>query len=180
MPPGICWQLYALLEHSLRFGPATTHVKQDRGFRAIQILDLDVITPTDITEEQYEFRMPHPCAPGQLDTGGKIVHVQRPQNWLEEIRGGINILSGLYREALPLGLILYERVGKIRFKLDGDVQGEMDLAERFSRMRYSTRADDEYPKSRGRWCKRLSDVYEKRKAAGLPCIPISELTKEHE
>jgi hypothetical protein len=177
-PPAIFWQLYALLERSLRCGPTNTHIKQEKGFQAIQVLDLDVIAPIGITEEQYNLRTLRRHDQQRLEHEGKILHVVRPETWLSTIKSGIGILSGMYRDAFPMGCILYERIGTIRFMLDGEVKAEWDLAEHLSAMRYSTDTDDHYPKSRPGWCKRLGDVYEKRKAAGLPCIPIAELEKE--
>jgi hypothetical protein len=157
-PPIIFWHLYTLLERSLRCGPVMVPIKREKGFRAIQWLDLDVLTPSNISEEQKRLEQP-----------GKLFHVLPPRKWMAIIRQGIAIILRMSRDSFPMGRVLYERVGKIRLMRDGEVQIEFDLANLLSEMRYHPGNDSAYPKSSVAWWDKVKSIYGKRMAAGLPC-----------
>jgi hypothetical protein len=158
-PPALYWQLYSLLERSLQCGPVGSGIGSKLGITSIQVLALDIQTPADIPEDRYIY--------GNMwrrEAGAEFVI--SPRYWLDFVRSGVQVLLSLRRNAAPLGRILYEKVGKIRIMLDGEMQDEMDLAEILSGIKYFHRADIGYPKSRSRWVSDMKKLYRAREEAG--------------
>jgi hypothetical protein len=180
-PPAIYWQLHSLLERSLIRGPVSRSSVVDgppnwKGFSCIEVLELDVISPTGVeiaTDEERQRlyferndvvkdRYPCPTLP--------------PVRWLHTIESGIGVLTSLYRDAVPMGRILFERVGKIKSMLDGEVQEELDLGVILSKMEYRRDTDDTHPKSATRWWRMMEDIRSKREEAGLITFPFEKRT----
>lgn len=159
-PLAIYWPLYSLLERSLKCGPSVVPGKQENGFESVQVLDLDVLTPTETPDSSYRpISEYHFCDKRLLKRLGEeqvIEFFVTPELWLETISQGIRDILDISSWNYEMGDILYERIGTIRILRDGEVKEVIDLADHLSKMIYSG----------------ATDLYRKRQDAGLPVVPF--------
>lgn len=97
---------------------------------SIKNLDIEVLSP-DVSPEKlaYDNEFPDNRYKRRVDSfkGGLIVH---PKMLMKLLRQFLGYLLGMSYHQAEYGAILYERIGKIRMILDGEVLQEFDLAER--------------------------------------------------
>jgi hypothetical protein len=168
-PPAIYWQLHSLLEHSLKCGPVGGNTRKHKGFTVIETLELNVITPKDT-----DIHHPQDITVGEHhDTYSET----NPKRWLQHISLGIELLLSLFRDAYPMGYMLFTKVGTIRFMLDGEVMEDRDLAITLANKPYLPDVDPGKPGSESEWWDRMERIRKSREDAGLKVLPF--LKKEH-
>ncbi|KAF2814042.1 uncharacterized protein BDZ99DRAFT_567736 [Mytilinidion resinicola] len=129
-PPQILWCFYYLMEHVLRQGPLPhTSSSADRGV-SIKTLHLDFVGPdgeTCATDTRYYI-------PSTVAWKGKEV---RPEFLAYYLWHNISMLAKMDYHTAEYGEILYERVGEVRFSVNGvEVQPPIDFGESLARLHY--------------------------------------------
>jgi hypothetical protein len=175
----IGWCFYSLMERFLKRGPVGERKAEphDRNvtigvliFNFLSPPAIDILSPQQVRFNDWlaSRQLRHP------DTD--MLHfVMRPE-WLAELLGKfmIMLLNFNYHTAKH-GMILYERIGTIRFCVDGEPREEFDLGKRLAGLRFHRqmgplrciRPREEHAAFFWRWKK---DVLLKRKEAGLPVV----------
>jgi hypothetical protein len=161
-PPQISWCFYAMLKRFLLYGPMTKSTVQEEKLFSIQKLDLDVRTP-DVPEK---FLTPADDDPRDKTDQGFI---RRPEYIVSFICNYFRILLGMSPHTAIFGGILLERIGAVRFLLDGMLFEEIDLASILARVEFQN-SFREYPEETRpavfkQWKRR---AYDTRKMLRLP------------
>lgn len=120
-PPELYWMFHELLSNVLREGGLG-------GEKDVVIkgLDIDVLSPGVEAEEGL--------ASGERLGNEDGVTTMRevvmdPEPILQAVGGGMGILLGLYRDAKGPGELVYESLGTIRVRLDGEVVREWNVGQ---------------------------------------------------
>jgi hypothetical protein len=142
-PPQIYWCFYFLLEHFLAHGPVcpspqATSKPSDKRQISVKTINLNFVAGQThllppVEEESYyqswwqrQRRMLF-WGDGQQDDGELPKYIIRPE-WLAQtiIRPFLGLLSMNYHTA-AYGALIHERVGCVRFSVDGELQQEIDI-----------------------------------------------------
>jgi hypothetical protein len=149
-PCGYVWAFYSLLTRFLKFGPVgPTNPSTERPF-TIECLELDFLDPEDtsllppeavtsLEKDRAAFlHMYH------ANREGQPAQMLRPEWLANSLAGSIaGLLSMGYHEA-RYGSILYERIGRIVFKVNGDIIREFDLGQKLAELRFNDSFGTEY------------------------------------
>jgi hypothetical protein len=167
---GIFWQLSSLIERLLLCGPVGARQGIKKGFIGVDILELDILTSSGTPEKgQNVDEMRDSQGPE-----GESQPAVRAEEWLIPISRGIRVLLEMYEDIASKGQLFYERVGKIRIMLDGEVRTELDLAKCLAGLQYSELVDSSYPNCAPRWWDTMKKIRQTREQAGLPVLPFTE------
>jgi len=141
-PPRIVWGWYELLWQFLHSGRNFQDSNGTGKVVSIENLELDVITPNtskwSIAPEGTT--MCHKYSPTSLEVRRKkdnTDYVISPRWLLDEIKYYIRYLLRMDFYTAKYGGILYERIGKIRLFLDGELDEEIDFAKHIKEVRFT-------------------------------------------
>lgn len=142
------------------------------GRFSIKNLDIEVLSP-DVSPEKLapEDEFPDKAYRHRADflMDGRIVHPKMLMRLLKQFLG---YLLGMSYHQARYGAILYERIGKIRMILDGEVLHEFDLAERLQGCRFNDSFGNVPRENRESTFKKWKvNTYKTRIELGLPVIP---------
>jgi len=182
-PPEIVWLFYELLERFLHVGPVGQRKEgnEEKKYKyfTIKTLDIDVITPDQSTPYlETGYGLPRLISPRDLP---------RKDTKADEYACGLcslmrnRIYSLLYMgyHTAEYGTLLYERIGKIRILLDGEVEQEWDIAEELKRLTFnnsfSNVSREQRPQVFEDWKKKAHDL---RVKLGLPVLAEDSTTEE--
>lgn len=134
----IAWVIYSLLEHFLWYGPSFGYTSKGVSNSVADIhpgysignLVIDVETPPGIHPDQMGVPMTGSYGHGQhprMDDGKMQPRVLDPLYLIDFIDREITRLLRMDYYTFEYGNILFENVGNIIFKLDGQIQSTRDL-----------------------------------------------------
>jgi len=146
-PPLITWAFWNLLQCFLKGGPLARDTENDIGV-SVKSLFIDVRTPdvpvemiapmrTVVEGEEY-----HECLHGRyrglMDFRQKsgIPYLMNPKKLVAFLVQQMDRLLDMSYHTASYGGILYERIGSIKFTLDGELWTEFDLAERLANVQF--------------------------------------------
>ena len=138
-PPYITWVFYRIFERFLQRGPVINPQdgeKQQDGEISISILELNFQSAGDSVDTPESHGTPLEDTPHENKKTG-IKNTVTPDGLLKILEGFIYSLMGMGYHMARYGEILYERVGKIRFLLDGKLRSEESLGERLKKLQFN-------------------------------------------
>ncbi|RDW74856.1 hypothetical protein BP6252_05998 [Coleophoma cylindrospora] len=164
----ISWIIYSLFERLIYYGPwwkATGKEDEQKRF-IIRQLEVNIMTPPGIQPESFG----PPQSSGNPHRGkNKTAMVLSPMYLFDFIRQYIWILLNMQNNWANYGHLLYENVGRIVFKLDGEVKSDVDVAEVLHKL--NNTCPDDASLSRRQLAEAFQDwkprVMAKRKSLGL-------------
>ncbi|PVH76790.1 hypothetical protein DL98DRAFT_657248 [Cadophora sp. DSE1049] len=182
-PPLITWAFWNLLQCFLAGGPLARDTKDDIGV-SVKSLVIDIRTPdvpaemvapetTVIEGEKYRHFL-HGGYRGLVNFRQKtgIPYVMNPKNLIMFLVHEMDSLLGMSYHTASYGAILYERIGSIKFTLDGELCKEFDLAEGLANIRFRDSFGnvprEERPAVFNAW---KENAYKSREEFGLKTIP---------
>ena len=140
---------YSLLERFLKFGPVGPTSLEIETPGSIDCLELNYVDPEDTSllppkaansdeERECSLRL-HMYRRGEVDTNK--IQVLRPE-WLEKtLSRHLYMLLRMDEHYSPYGAVLYEHIGRIVIKVNGDIVRELDLGEMLGAHRFQDEAN---------------------------------------
>lgn len=155
---GIQWSFYALLERFLRYGPVGEKKGKKPGtgyFRDNpEYDDREVVIDTLVLDfESAERVLSFPPAQVGYNRWSGWLHVRaprqsrgslqlsdyttRPEWCAAHLMGEITAILDMDYHTALYGMILYEQIGRIQIRVNGEVTEELDIAHRLAEMRFT-------------------------------------------
>lgn len=193
---GIHWSFYALLERFLRYGPVgEKRGKEPQRYRSGDIRenaeydDRDVVVdtlvlnfesaepvlsfpPDGVGYEQWSgwLRAPH----WTRSTVELSDYTSRPEWCAADLVREIKDIVGMSYHTALYGMILYEQIGRIQIRVNGELTEEIDLAEELAEMRFTDAGQTfGYMSTENRmaaFCEWKTWTLNKRQRLGLPVV----------
>ncbi|KAF2686409.1 hypothetical protein K458DRAFT_486370 [Lentithecium fluviatile CBS 122367] len=142
-PPLYVWMFYDLLERFLNFGPVGPVDPDKSEVVTINCLELDFVDPEDtsllppepLTEHERSRSLHlHVYGSWSRDEPMKML---RPESLARNLAGQINGLLNMGYHSASYGTMLYERIGRIVVKVNGDVLGEFDIGQMLADLKFN-------------------------------------------
>jgi len=179
-PPQLTWALYSLIERGLKAGPVGRRIrKMDRRI-SIKELVIDVRTPNVPPSKIY----PKGLNRGRKREDFREKHgpefILNPDYVLGYIRSDIDLLLKMCYHTAEFGGLLYERIGRTKVLMDGQLREEWDLAQELVDLQFSD-SFGRFPRERreeifNTW---KQSAFQTRKDLDLPVILPTEGGEEH-
>ena len=179
-------RFYSTLERFLQLGPVGPQRFPFTREISIQTLDLNFVSPANPDDmfpqvfsesygNSYHGGFPwYEHRPTKPDGSG---YLMRPETLLLWQHNYIDQMLGLGYHASLYGKLLYERIGRIRFLVDGKLHSEIDIAAKFAELTMSQNLwKVESPNRREDvWEAWRKKTYRKRVKLGLPVVEDESL-----
>ena len=146
--PVVKWMFYELLTSFLEFGPLAQSICETESSRkrriTVKMLELDVRSPEDknqLASSGVSYRDWHSARTWRMGQDEshpteqriQLLNAQMRPEWLvTHLRDNLSYILAMQYSTMTYGAVFYERIGKIRLLLDGDLVQDWDLSEQFA------------------------------------------------
>jgi hypothetical protein len=174
--------LYSLINRGVKVGPVGRRTRPNDKNISVRELVIDV-QPHDVSI--IKIPAGEHCAHGESkqyirengSSGSRLLH--GPEFILNVVLGNIGILLKMSYHTASWGGLLYERIGKIKVLLDGELRKEWDLAKELSAVEFDNSFGYYPPEQRPEIFRKWKlKAYRTRIELGLPVIPLKDGKKE--
>jgi len=182
-PSPLTLHFFDVLDRFLQLGPVGPQLQPVSREISINTLDLNFVSaanPDDMFPEAFpRFGMSvsfprYEHRPTKPDGSGYLMRPETLYLWLDYY---IDRSLGLEWDGVHYGKLLYQRIGRIRYLVDGKLQSEIDIAARFEKLTMMRTAWKIYPLERREavWNAWKRKTYQTRVRLGLPVIDNESL-----
>lgn len=177
-PPPVTMSFYWLLKRYLSLGPVRyPRGEADKGVR-IKLLELDVLSPDGLVAPREQLEM-GVYNLSRLRGESGIDYLISSEFLADYLRRYVQELLNMNYHTARLGGLLYERIGRIRIMVDGEVKQEWDLAKELAKLEFRDCFGElERAKRPARFKAWKADAYKIRAELGLPIIEAEEVGED--
>ena len=179
-PTRYLWTFYSMLTQFLKFGPTGPADPDTERNVTIDSLELDFLDPEDVTllppaaetsDEKYQVARLHEYRELGEPPSAQML---RPEWLAENLANEINGLLSMGYHHSSYGGILYKWIGRIIFKVNGDIIREFDLGQMLADLRFHDDFGQEYWNHRvHHWGYWKQTALEERAKKGLKVVEPS-------
>ena len=172
-PPPLTYALYNLIERGVKVGPVGRRTRRNDKKISIKEIVIDVQSPNVSADKILpgEHCIDQESKQHQNEKGP--MSLRDAKYILSDVLSDLESVLGMSYHTATWGVLIYERIGKIKVLLDGELRKEWDLAKELAAVKFND-SFGRYPREQRpevfrKW---KLKAYRARIKLGLPVIPL--------